>query len=426
MLPFYRLNKYQTQIVLLSSLGGMLEFFDFTVYALFAGYFSEQFFPSSNEMISLIASYSIFVMGYVVRPLGGILFSYIGDAIGRKIVLIITMILMGIASFGLGLLPTYAQIGVAAPILMLLFRLLQGLAIGGELPSMIVYVSESMSDKRGYGLGGVYSGTFAGLLPGMVINLLILKYLTAEQIYQYGWRIPFILGGLLCIVAYKKKKKLHESEAFKQLNTRLKNPIVEVFTKYQARLVIGIVVVAVIAAPTTLAILFMPAYLTKIAHIDAKFAGDIVLIATIISVISMYVFGIITQKINLLHLLKILLVLFIIIGAATYWSLSQQNNFYLQICLYLFAIIQGALVVVGAILLSYLFPIEVRLTGIALAYNISFILFGGLLPVYLTSLIIYFKSIYLVPTTLIIIISITVLLSIKKIKKFLPNNHKIN
>ena len=298
MLPFYRLNKYQTQIVLLSSLGGMLEFFDFTVYALFAGYFSEQFFPSSNEMISLIASYSIFVMGYVVRPLGGILFSYIGDAIGRKIVLIITMILMGIASFGLGLLPTYAQIGVAAPILMLLFRLLQGLAIGGELPSMIVYVSESMSDKRGYGLGGVYSGTFAGLLPGMVINLLILKYLTAEQIYQYGWRIPFILGGLLCIVAYFIRKKLHESEAFKQLNTRLKNPIVEVFTKYQARLVIGIVVVAVIAAPTTLAILFMPAYLTKIAHIDAKFAGDIVLIATIISVISMYVFGIITQKIN--------------------------------------------------------------------------------------------------------------------------------
>ncbi len=425
MLPFYKLDKYQRQVVLLSSLGGMLEFYDFTVYGLFAAYFSDQFFPSSNEMISLVAGYSIFVMGYVVRPVGGIIFSYIGDAIGRKIVLVLTMILMGIASFGLGLLPTYAQIGVMAPILMLLFRLLQGLAIGGELPSMIVYVSESMSNKRGYGLGGVFSGTFAGLLPGMIINLLILKYLTHEQVYQFGWRIPFIIGGLLCIVAYFVRKKLHESEAFKQQRKHVSNPVIEVLTKFKKNLLLGVIVVAIIAAPTTLAIIFMPAYLTKIAKIDESITGYAVLFATIVSVLSMYIFGIVVQKIKLISVLRLFLALFIVTGTFAYFAISQQNSFLINVTLCSFAFTQGALVVIGAVLLSYLFPIEVRLSGIALSYNISFILFGGLLPVYMTSLIMYTKFIYVVPIVLIVAISLLVFTSIGGIKKYIPLSGKV-
>ena len=122
LLPGYDLSSEQKKIVVLSSLGGLLEFYDFTIYGLFAVYFAQQFFPSSNEFIAIIASYSIFVVGYIVRPLGGILFSHIGDEIGRKTVLIITMILMGVSSLGMGLLPTYAQIGWFAPLLLTLIN----------------------------------------------------------------------------------------------------------------------------------------------------------------------------------------------------------------------------------------------------------------------------------------------------------------
>ena len=211
LLPGYDLSSEQKKIVVLSSLGGLLEFYDFTIYGLFAVYFAQQFFPSSNEFIAIIASYSIFVVGYIVRPLGGILFSHIGDEIGRKTVLIITMILMGVSSLGMGLLPTYAQIGLFAPALMLLFRLIQGLAIGGELPSMIVYVSESMPHKRGFGLGGAFSGTVAGLIPGMLINLLIVHWLSVEQINSFGRRIPFLFGGLFCFIGFLIRRELHET-----------------------------------------------------------------------------------------------------------------------------------------------------------------------------------------------------------------------
>ena len=208
--PGYNLSKEEQRVTWLSSLGGMLEFYDFTIYGLFAVYFSQQFFPTHDTFISLIASYSVFVVGYIVRPLGGILFSHIGDEWGRKKVLILTMMLMGISSLGMGLLPNYSQIGIYAPALMLFFRLTQGLAIGGELPSMIVYASECMPNKRGYAMGGVFSGTLAGLIPGMLINIFILNTLSQEDVLLFGWRIPFVLGGLLCIVAYFVRRELHE------------------------------------------------------------------------------------------------------------------------------------------------------------------------------------------------------------------------
>jgi MFS family permease len=221
------LNKEQKRVVVLASLGGMLEFYDFTIYGLFAAYFAEQFFPSNNSFTTIVSTYAVFFIGYVARPLGGIMFSHLGDEIGRKTVMIVTMILMGLASLGLGLLPTYALIGLWAPVLMLLLRLLQGLAIGGELPSMIVYIAESLPEQRGIAMGGVFAGTIGGLIPGMLLNLLLTHYLTAEQIHDFGWRIPFILGSLLCFVGYQVRNKLHETAAFNGLKQHYKFPLGE-------------------------------------------------------------------------------------------------------------------------------------------------------------------------------------------------------
>lgn len=204
----FALNHQERKIVGLSALGGMLEFYDFIIYGIFSVYFAHQFFPSGNELISIIQSYVVFVLGYIARPIGGMIFSHVGDEKGRKKVLIITIILMGISSLGIGLLPTYEQIGMAAPIALLFLRLLQGLALGGELPSTFVYVSETMPNKRGSGIGLTMTGVNSGLLLGMVVNELLNFMYTKAELIEFGWRIPFIFGGILCLVSYKIRKTL--------------------------------------------------------------------------------------------------------------------------------------------------------------------------------------------------------------------------
>lgn len=410
----YNLDSEQRKVVLLSSMGGLLEFYDFTIYGLFAGYFAHQFFPAHDEFISIIASYSIFVVGYVVRPVGGIIFSHIGDAIGRKTVLIMTMVLMGVASVGIALLPTYEQIGIYAPALMLLFRLIQGLAIGGELPSMIVYVSESMPDKRAQGMGGIFSGTVAGLIPGMLINLAIVKFLTPEAINSYGWRIPFLVGGLLCFIAYRVRRELHESIAFKKVHKHESLPFAELLQHHLGKVLIGAGLVSIMATPIILAIIFMPTYLTKIVKADPTAVSQAVLIATFISVASIYIMGKLLNTQNLFKLSYISLVGLLLSAVICYSMIAMNLN--LIIALAIFAIFQGFLVTIPPIFLSHLFPIEVRLTGVALSYNISFVLFGGVTPIVVTSMIEKTGMIYFIPVLVLLVSILFVAWAISKCK----------
>lgn len=382
---FYKLTKEQKQIVLLSSMGGMLEFYDFTIYGLFAVYFAHQFFPSSNQLISIIATYSVFFVGYVVRPLGGIFFSHIGDEIGRKTVLIITMILMGAASLGMGLIPTYEQIGVLAPILVLLCRLMQGLAIGGELPSMIVYVTESMPAKRGFGMGGVFAGTVSGLIPGMLINMLLTHYLTIEQINSFGWRIPFVIGGFLCFIAYQIRKKLHETTAFQNLQKKEKLPIFELLHHYSKEVIIGVALVSIMATSIILAIIFMPTYLSKIAGLPVEKISDAIFIETMITTTSIYVAGVLANKFDIVKLFIGSILIILIAAVLCYFGIAHDYN--LVLSLGIFAVFNGVIIVLPPIFLSYLFPVHVRLTGVALSYNIAFVIFAGLTPMITTSII---------------------------------------
>lgn len=411
-----KLTTEQKRVIYLSSMGGLLEFYDFTIYGLFAVYFSSQFFPSNDIFISIIASYSVFVMGYVVRPIGGIIFSHIGDEIGRKTVMILTMILMGVASLGLGLTPTYAQIGVWAPILMLLFRLIQGLAIGGELPSMIVYVSESIPEKRGVAMGWIFSGTVAGLLPGMIINLVITHHMTTTQINNYGWRIPFIVGGLLCVVAYQVRKKLHETVAFKNLEKHENFPIVELFKNHLTKVVIGVGLVSIMGTPIILAIIFMPTYLAKMVKLDKEVISNAILIATCVSVASIYFMGKLADKYSVYKLFTWCTVLIVPAAAICYYMISMRLNLTLAICI--FAVFQGVLVTLPPILLGNLFPVHVRLSGVALSYNISFVIFGGLTPIVLTGLIEKTGMLYVMPVMCMIFTSLITLLALAAYKRY--------
>jgi len=412
------LNKEQKRIVLLSAMGGMLEFYDFTIYGLFSIYFAGQFFPSSNAFATIISGYAVFLIGYVVRPLGGILFSHIGDEIGRKTVLILTMSLMGVAALGVGFLPTYAQIGIFAPLLMVLLRLLQGLAIGGELPSMIVYVAESIPEQRAFAMGAIFAGTVAGLIPGMLINLLITHYLTPEQINLFGWRIPFILGGLLCLIAYQVRRKLHETKAFNNLKQHNKFPLGELLRHHFGKLMIGVGLVSIMATPIILAIIFMPTYLTKILHYNPAQVSNTILFTTLLSIVATFIMGLLASRFSLYKLMKNGVLLITLAAAICYFMLFKSYN--LILALGVFTILQGALVTLPPILLSYLFPIQIRLTGVALSYNLAFVFFGGLTPIVITTIIEHAHMLYVAPFACMFFVSIVTLIALARSRPYLP------
>jgi|SRR6185437_12351855 len=417
---FYELNKEQKQIILLSAIGGMLEYYDFAIYSLFAVYFAHQFLPSSDPLLLIIASYSVFLTGYIARPLGGILFSHIGDEIGRKTVLIITMVIMGVASLSIGLLPTYSQIGILAPILLLFFRLIQGLAIGGELPSVIVYVTESMPDKRGFGVGGIYTGTISGLIPGMLINFVIIHYLSIDQINSFGWRIPFILGGLLCFIAYQVRKKLHETKAFQRIKEKDKFPFIELLRHHFKEVVIGAALGSIMAVPLALVSVFMPTYLHKIVGLPMRGISSAILIATIISAVSVYLMGALANKFNLVKLIIGSTILVIIAAIFCYYGIAHSYNLTLSIGI--FAIFQGAIITLPPIFMSYLFPAHVRLSGVALSYNIASVIFVGLTPIIVTSIIGKTGWVFVAPVLWLMFVAVISIIAALKAKKYINNN----
>ena len=398
------MNQEQRKIVALSAMGGMLEFYDFSVYGLFAVYFAAQFFPTGDRFAAIMATYAVFLIGYVVRPIGGIIFSHIGDEIGRKTVLILTMVLMGVASLGIGFLPTYSSIGIWAPVFMVLLRLLQGLAIGGELPSTIVYVTESIPEQRGLAIGGTFAGALSGLIPGMLLNMLMTHALTPEQINAFGWRIPFIFGGFLCFIAYQIRRKLHETAAFVALKKHNKFPLLELIRHHFGKLIIGIGLVSIIATPVMLVLLFMPTYLIKILNFPADKVSDIMLFATVLSVISVYMAGVLTNHFSSTQLMKKFLVGIVIGAAICYFMLYKNHN--LMLAMIVFTLFQGALITFPLVLLGSLFPVQIRLTGVALSYNLAFVLFGGLTPIVVTALIQQSQMPYMVPFVWLFLVSI--------------------
>jgi MFS family permease len=411
----FKFSAEQNKIIMLSALGGMLEFYDFAIYSIFAAYFSKLFFPATNPLFSILAVYSVFFIGYVIRPIGGIIFSHIGDEYGRKIVMVLTMVLMGLASFGIGVLPTYATIGIAAPILLLLFRLMQGLAFGGEVPSVIIYIAETIALKRGLAIGLVWGFIVAGLLPAMLINMAITHFLNGQQITEFGWRIGFILGGLLCLVSYQVRKKLHETKAFENMKRKHKFPFVVLVRRHLPKVFMGIAITAIIATPFTLAAIFMPTYLLAIVKLQKKLVSDAVFCSIISCVLGIAIIGYFVDKFDMYKVMLVSIIILMVVCPFAYFLLYSQFNLIVVLCL--FAFVVGLVITPAVAILSVLFPTSIRLSGIALSYNLGFILFGALCPLIITWGIDKFGHIYLIPPIWLCCVSLFCIYGVIKSRK---------
>lgn len=194
-----RLNRQDYKTLALAALGGALEFYDFIIFVFFAAVIGDLFFPADiPEWLRQLQTFGIFAAGYLARPLGGLIMAHFGDSQGRKKMFSLSILLMAVPTLAMGLLPTYASIGIAAPLLLLLLRMLQGAAIGGEVPGAWVFVAEHVPEKRiGFACGTLTAGLTFGILLGSLVATLITTTMSAQTIAETGWRIPFLLGAVL-------------------------------------------------------------------------------------------------------------------------------------------------------------------------------------------------------------------------------------
>ncbi|UYQ94393.1 MHS family MFS transporter [Chitinophaga horti] len=223
------------QVILASSAGTLIEWYDFYIFGSLSLIISEKFFPASNPTLAYIATLATFAVGFIVRPFGAIVFGRLGDVVGRKYTFLLTLLLMGGSTFAIGLVPSYESIGVIAPIVVLILRLVQGLALGGEYGGAATYVAEhSPSDQRGYFTSFIQTTATLGLFLSLGVILTTRTLLNAEQFEDWGWRIPFLLSVLLVIMSYYIRTKLEESPLFAQMKAEgktSKNPLKESFGK---------------------------------------------------------------------------------------------------------------------------------------------------------------------------------------------------
>lgn len=217
-----RLTPQDKRTLGLSSLGGALEFYDFVIYVFYAKIISELFFPTGlSPFWAMLNTYGIFAAGYFFRPLGGVVMAHFGDLVGRKRLFSLSILLMALPTLMIGIMPTFESIGYAAPLLLLLMRVVQGIAIGGEIPAAWTFVSEHVPEQKiGLANGLLTAGLSLGILLGALMSLFISLQFSEAEIHDWAWRIPFIVGGIFGFVALYLRSYLKETPVFKAMQEK--------------------------------------------------------------------------------------------------------------------------------------------------------------------------------------------------------------
>ncbi|MFN8139100.1 MAG: MFS transporter [Fimbriimonadales bacterium] len=232
-------NAALTKVITASSVGTLIEWYDFYIFGSLATTLATEFFPKGNPTVALLSTLATFATGFVVRPFGALFFGRLGDLLGRKYTFLITLLVMGLSTFAIGLMPTYAQIGVFAPILLLLLRLLQGLALGGEYGGATTYVAEHAPDgRRGYYTSFIQTTATLGMFVSLGVILLVSQLMSKDSFNEFGWRIPFLLSIVLVVFSYAIRRRMDESPMFASLKASGKtstNPLKESFANPENR-----------------------------------------------------------------------------------------------------------------------------------------------------------------------------------------------
>jgi MFS family permease len=385
--PVDRIDAAGWRIVLLASLGGTLEFYDFVIFGVFARDIAAAVFPATDPLVSLLASFATFAVGYLARPIGGIVLSHYGDRYGRRMVFLWSVFIMSGATLGMGLVPSYAQWGIAASALMVTLRLIQGFCLGGELPGALTYVVETAPRIAPFVCGVVFACVTMGVAVATGVSLSVRTFLDPQLVPVYGWRIAFLLGGLGGVLSFVLRRSLEESPEFARMKSfAVRQPFRELLKTNFVHVLVGCAILAGTGCFNGLFFSHLPAYLSGVLQYDPRQAVLAQTVGVIASAIGILVTGWIGDRIPPRYLLRAGVGL-LLVFAYPFYSALEARSMNLTLLCTLAGLSAGLTNGSFAVLLTDLFPTRIRFTGVALVFNVSFTIFSGAAPLVATSLI---------------------------------------
>ncbi|ANE35684.1 major facilitator superfamily transporter [Campylobacter iguaniorum] len=399
-------SRSDIKILGLSSLGGMLEFYDFIIFVFFASYISHLFFPATLDPFwSLLNTYGTFAAGYLARPLGGIIMAHFGDKNGRKNMFMLSILLMVIPTFALGLMPTFETIGYVAPVFLVLVRLLQGIAIGGELPGAWVFISEhALKNRFYYSVGVLTSAVVAGILLGSIVTMIVKNVYSDADIQGGMWRLPFIIGGIFGVISIYLRRYLSETPVFKQMqemNDIEKMPIKTVIKYHKLDNLMSMLVSWVLTGCIVVMILLMPNFMPGAFEKSEIEVGRITtiymqMVCIVLMCAGCFIYGKFSDKFGVSKATIGFSGIFIVAVFAYFYALYNGAGFNIVLTFYLLAGFFGCIGPCGApFFMIALYPNKIRFSGISFSYNIAYAIAGGVTPPFAVAMVHKFDPMYL-------------------------------
>ena len=379
-------------IAFASAIGTTIEWYDFFLFGVVTPLvFNKLFFPNFDPLVGTLLAYTTFFVGFISRPVGGIIFGHYGDRIGRKTVLVLTILIMGIATFLIGLLPTYASVGIWAPIMLLFLRVFQGIGIGGEWGgAVLMAVEHSPTGRRGFYGSWPQIGVPAGLLlsSGMVY---LLSYLPEADFFSWGWRIAFLISAALVAVGLYIRLKIMETPAFARIQESKKVvhvPFFELWRTHGKNTLFGLGARYIEGVTFNIFGVFIVGYIAGTLGLPRQTALAGVMIASAIMIIMLPIYGNLSDRIGRRRMFAVAGLLIGILSFPAFWLMQSKDPLLIWIAIAVpFAIVYPAVYGPQAALFSELFDTRVRYTGISFVYQFSGIYASGLTPIIATALL---------------------------------------
>ncbi|APD50398.1 MFS transporter [Francisella hispaniensis] len=402
--------------VIFAGLATSVEYFDFALFAYVTVFISAAFFPDSNSTVATIKTFGMFAAGYLMRPIGGVFFGNLGDKVGRKKVLIITVALMAISTAIIAFTPNYQQIGIVSVLLIIFARMIQGFSIGGEYNGVLAILSEQAPDnKRGLitAFGTFFSGF--GVFLGTVVVFIFSSFLSQEQMYSYGWRLCFVIGTVMAILVLILQFRQDESPEYlraKHDNLLEDTPVVSAIREYPYQIFVVFALAGYLGIVYYMVSAFIPSLLEGLLHYSTNVAMLVTMVASICYFATAPLWGAVSDKIGRK---KVLLTSCTGVGILIYPSLfvinSMNSPLFSCIVMSLLMLLISAATATFVVAINELFPTHLRFSGVATGYNVSNALLGGTVPLVSSILIVYFgqmaPALYAIIASVVIVVIVT-------------------
>ncbi len=374
----------QRKVILTVTFGNILEWYDIYCYAYLAPIIAKVFFNFDSSLYSLLGTFIIFGSGFLARPFGAIIFGRIGDLMGRKKAFLLSIILLTIPTFLIGCLPTYAQVGILAPILLSLFRILQSIPAAGEVPGTFCFLYENASqDNQKYMASWTAVGNQIGAVVGLGVTCIVDQLMPETFRLSWGWRIPFWIGGLIGIFGIYLRYHLRETPVFKKLKDQSEidsNMTINVIKKYKGKIALGTAFGVLNASTYYLAAIYIPSFLNT--SIGLSYNQNIIVSFSILvlTTITLPIFGIIGEKLNNKTMLIVCAVAIIILLYPLNYSINEKKLILLSGITLIYIILISAMTSLISYQLPHLYSASIRYTGVALAFNLADGVVGAFTP----------------------------------------------